>query len=116
EQYAQAARVYQQEKYPELNKTFRWGGGFKQGYPFDLMHLDITPARGGSMAYYDWDTGFKSAAFKAMPELKGEVTKGLSGPTGARLVSQYKQALAGSGGLVPPADIPAPTPAVRSAS
>jgi LysM repeat protein len=58
ERYAQAARVYQKEKYPELSNRFRWGGGFVQGgTPMDLMHLDITPKAGGSMAMYNWDRG-----------------------------------------------------------
>lgn len=70
EQWAKTARAIQQEKYPELNKTFRWGGGFRQGYPFDFMHLDITPSRGGSMAYYNWDTGWNSEAYSALPGLK----------------------------------------------
>ena len=42
EQYAQAARVYQQQTYPKHDKALRWGGGFKQGNEFDFMHLDIT--------------------------------------------------------------------------
>jgi len=112
EQYAQAARVYQQQKYPELGNSFRWGGGFRQGYPFDLMHLDITPNAKGAMAYYDWDTGFNKVAFAAMPELRGMVTGGLGGPEGRRLVAQYEQSL--KGGPVPPGSIPSPTPADMS--
>lgn len=108
EQYAQAARVYQQQKYPELDNTFRWGGGFRQGYPFDLMHLDITPKRRGAMAYYDWERGFTPAALRAMPELDGQVTSGLGGAEGRRRVAQIRQTLTGSGGLLPPADIPVP--------
>lgn len=108
EQYAQAARVYQQQKYPELDNTFRWGGGFRQGYPFDLMHLDITPERRGAMAYYNWEKGFTHAALKAMPELEGQVTSGLGGAEGRRRVAQIRQTLQGSGGLLPPADIPVP--------
>lgn len=103
EQYAQAARVYQQEKYPELNSTFRWGGGFRQGgTPFDLMHLDITPKARGAMAYYNWETGFNANAEAALPGIRAATSGGLGGANGARLASQYRQALSGSGGLVPP--------------
>lgn len=112
EQYAQAARVYQQKKYPELDNTFRWGGGFRQGYPFDLMHLDITPGAKGAMAYYSWENGFNKSAYAALPGLKGQVTAGLGGMEGRRLVAQYEQAL--KGGPLPPADIPAPSPASLS--
>jgi len=116
EQYAQTARVYQQDKYPELDKTFRWGGYFSKdgkasGYgAVDLMHLDINPNAKGSMALGSWERGAKQAILNAYP---GAATNGgLGGANGTRLVSQYKQTLAGSGGLIPPSDIGgAPIPA-----
>lgn len=114
EQYAQAARVYQKEHYPELDKTFRWGGGFRQGgTPFDLMHLDITPRARGAMAYYSWENGFNANAEAALPGIRAATSGGLGGANGARLISQYRQAFKGSGGLVPPAVLgdEAPVPA-----
>lgn len=120
EQYAQAARVYQQETYPELDGVFRWGGYFGSksglgGYgAADLMHLDITPGMNGAMSQGSWEGGANQALLDAYP---GAVTNGgLGGPEGARRVSQYQTALAGSGGLVPPANIPggAPVPATMS--
>lgn len=108
EQLAQLARTYQTQNYPELNNTFRWGGGFKQGgTPIDMMHFDITPGQHGSMAYYDWDTGAKGGVLDAVSRFGGTITSngGLGGPNGSRLVAQYQQQLAGSGGLVPPGSI-----------
>jgi hypothetical protein len=120
EQFAQTARVYQQERYPKLDNVFRWGGYFsRNGNPFgygaaDLMHLDITPGAKGAMALGSWEHGAKKALLDRYP---GAVSNGgLGGANGARLVSQYKSALAGSGGLVPPGVLndEAPTPADRS--
>lgn len=103
ERFAQTARVYQTQQYPELNNTFRWGGGFRQGgTPFDMMHLDITPKAGGAMAYYDWNTGLTPAALARIPELKG--SEGLGGANGRRLVGALGQSL--QGGPVPPGSIP----------
>lgn len=115
EQYAQAARVYQQDRYPELENVFRWGGYFSKdgkatGYgAADLMHLDINPNAKGAMALGSWSKGAKQALLDAYP---GAVSNGgLGGANGTRLVSQYKQSLAGSDGLIPPSDIGAPVPA-----
>jgi hypothetical protein len=83
EQYAQAARVYQQAKYPELDTALRWGGGFRQGNEFDFMHLDITHKQAGSskMAYYDWEEGFNPTARARLPRLNTiGVSPGLGDP------------------------------------
>lgn len=106
EQYAQAARVYQQETYPELDKTLRWGGGFKQGAEFDFMHLDITPGAKQAMAYYDWDSGFNDAAKRAIPGLGDVVSGGLGD---ARTRRQIELAYADNGGLRPSGGMPSDT-------
>lgn len=103
EKYAQAARVYQQTKYPELDKTLRWGGGFRQGAEFDFMHLDITPGAKQAMAYYDWDKGFNSAAQAAIPGLKDVTSSGLSD---ARTRRQIELAYENAGTVLPPGNIP----------
>jgi hypothetical protein len=108
ESFAQTARVVQQQKYPELNRTFRWGGGFKQGgTPFDMMHFDITPSAGGKMAYYDWATGITGPGKAALPGAKSN--GGLGNP---QVLSQAESALAGH--PVPPADVGS-APALPSA-
>lgn len=61
EELAQEARRVQQEKYPELNNDFRWGGYFS-GPPgkygaADLMHFDLGGLSGLGMAGGSWDTG-----------------------------------------------------------
>lgn len=114
EQYAQAARVYQQQKYPELDNTFRWGGYFGsksglKGYgAADLMHLDINPNMNGAMSQGSWEKGAGPALLKAYPGAK--TNGGLGGAEGARRVAQYRSALEGSGGLTPPGIIPGPAP------
>lgn len=57
EQLAQTMRQVQQEKYPELDKTFRWGGYFGGRFGFDQMHVDITPGAGGNMRMGSWEYG-----------------------------------------------------------
>lgn len=131
EKFAQTARVVQQQKYPELDKTFRWGGYFsKNGQPtgygaVDLMHFDINPKMGGAMGLGSWDTGASKKLLAAYP---GAATNGgLGGLEGGRRYAQIKQQVAGSGGLVPPGSIPQvasltdttripPTPQIRPTS
>lgn len=61
EQFAQTARQTQQQLYPDLGNTFRWGGYFNAGRGNtsgpDLMHFDITPAMHGEMGGGTWDDG-----------------------------------------------------------
>lgn len=57
EKFAQIARQIQQQKYPELDKQFRWGGYFTGSHPGDQMHFDMNPHMGGMMAGGDWDNG-----------------------------------------------------------
>jgi hypothetical protein len=78
EKFAQTVREVQQEKYPELDKTLRWGGYFS-GNPsvygaVDLMHFDIstTPMAGGS-----WDDGLTQAQRDLWP---GAESYGLNSP------------------------------------
>ncbi len=53
------ARDAQQNRYPELGKSFRWGGFFgpsqKNPSGADLMYFDIKP--GGAMAMGSWESG-----------------------------------------------------------
>jgi hypothetical protein len=89
EQYAQAARVYQQQKYPELSNRFRTGLGFETSSGsgvLDPMHLDIRP--GGGMQSYSWDKGGTGQFAKLS-------NGGLNGPKGPQLVAQYQSALKG---------------------
>jgi hypothetical protein len=78
EKFAQTVREVQQEKYPELDKSLRWGGYFS-GNPsvygaVDLMHFDIstTPMAGGS-----WDDGLTQAQRDLWP---GAESYGLNSP------------------------------------
>jgi hypothetical protein len=63
ENFARAARNYQQVHYPELNDQFAWGGYFRQGTPLDQMHFDIGGNRG---AYGSWETGLNAAGRAAL--------------------------------------------------
>lgn len=106
EAYAQAARVYQQQKYPDL--PLRSGLGFyttKTSGVIDPMHLDIRP--GGASPLYSWDKGGAGSYSKLS-------NGGLTGANGQKLVSQYQTALA-SGIPTPSIDVAsaAPTPANR---
>ncbi len=104
EQFAQTARVIQQQRYPELNDTFRWGGYFNPGrgnsVP-DLMHFDNTPKMHGAMGAGSWEGGASSAAVKRY---------GISTDGGLNANSKLSaNALASlAGHPVPPADIPLP--------
>lgn len=42
EKFAQLARKYQQDKYPDLSDAFRWGGYFGGKYAKDQMHFDLS--------------------------------------------------------------------------
>lgn len=61
EKFAQVAREVQQELYPELDKSFRWGGYFS-GAPnkygsLDTMQFDIAGSPKLGMAGGSWETG-----------------------------------------------------------
>lgn len=109
EQLAQTARVIQTEKYPELDKTFRWGGYFNSskgasGYgAVDLMHFDITPSLHGATGLGSWTTGANSALLKAYPG--AETNGGLGSLNGQRFAEQVKGQLSDPS-LVPPENIP----------
>lgn len=121
EQYAQAARVYQQANYPELNNTFRWGGYFgskkgTSGYgAVDLMHLDINPNMKGATSLGSWSKGAGKTLLAAYPG--AQTNGGLSGSNGARLVAQYQNAYTNKGKYAPPGNIGgAPTPLPMTAT
>lgn len=107
EQFAQTARLVQEAKYPELDNTFRWGGYWPaaNGNPHgpDMMHFDINPNANGNMVGSTWDGGANPSLVKTYGITSNG---GLGAPEGIRLASLVKQSLAGSGGLVPPADVP----------
>ncbi len=54
--FARYARQAQTSMYPELTKTFRWGGHFSGKYAHDNEHFDITPGAKGAMALGNWDS------------------------------------------------------------
>lgn len=71
EQFAQVAKEVQHEKYPELDKGFRWGGYFS-GPPgkygaADLMHFDLGGLSGLHMAGGTWEHGLTEAQRKNFP-------------------------------------------------
>ncbi len=99
EQFAKTFREEQQSLYPELSDDVRWGGGFRQGVAFDLMHFDIKP--GGQMAYWDWETGLNAEGRAALARV-GNAKIYADGqergaPAGKRYVSLW-----GRGDLIEP--------------
>lgn len=74
EQFAQMAREVQTQKYPELDSKMRWGGYFRQGVSYDLMHIDIS---GGGMALGSWQAGFTAAGLRGIP---GAISIGMADP------------------------------------
>jgi hypothetical protein len=84
--FANHARTVQQERHPELNDSFRWGGYFWDGGPggygsLDLMHFDISNKRG--MAGGTWDDG---------PNKRTRVAYGIAGGGGMRTFAAGKMA------------------------
>ena len=71
EKFAQLARAYQQQNYPELDGTFRYGGYFQQGVPFDAMHIDANPKRAGAMANGTWENGLDPDAARRLNRMSG---------------------------------------------
>jgi hypothetical protein len=67
EELGQLGRLYQTQKYPDLNNKYRMGAYFKQGVPFDQMHYDIS---GGGMAYGTWEGGLTKEGRRALPGAK----------------------------------------------
>lgn len=90
ETLAQAARQVQQEKYPDLDKQFRWGGYFsgdkgKYG-ALDLMHFDLGGSDKLGMAGGSWDKGLTSQQAANFPGVKSVGALAYTGekqPTGA---------------------------------
>jgi hypothetical protein len=92
EQFAQKVRQVQQDKYPELNKSLRWGGyfpGTKKYGAVDLMHFDIGGdkiAAGGG----DWETGLSASQRKLLPNA---ISVGMASNQSADdMIAQAKQA------------------------
>jgi hypothetical protein len=76
ETLAQAARQVQQQKYPDLDKQFRWGGYFsgdkgKYG-AMDLMHFDLGGSDKLGMAGGSWDKGLTSEQASYFPGVKSQ--------------------------------------------
>lgn len=71
EQLMQAARQYQLANYPELTDTTRFGGYFRQGVPYDQMHIDITS---GNTALGNWRGGLNRQGLSGLP---GAVSVGM---------------------------------------
>lgn len=79
EKFAQEARRVQQEKYPELDKAFRWGGyfsgtvknpilGTKSKYgAVDVMHFDLGGLQGLGMLGGSWAKGLTKAQRGLVP-------------------------------------------------
>ncbi len=66
EQFAQTARDIQTKLHPDM--PFRWGGYFRQGTEFDLMHFDITS---NNTAYGNWEEGLTPAGLKRIAAISG---------------------------------------------
>lgn len=74
ETLAQAARQVQQQKYPDLDKQFRWGGYFsgdkgKYG-AMDLMHFDLGGSDKLGMVGGSWDKGLTPEQAANFPGVK----------------------------------------------
>ena len=92
ENFAQQARLVQMEKYPELNKQFRWGGYFSSkrgmhGYgALDGMHYDLGGGRLG-MAAGSWEGGLNAMGRRAYPGIQ---SAGMSQKVVDQITSQWK--------------------------
>lgn len=76
ETLAQAARQVQMEKYPDLDKQFRWGGYFsgdkgKYG-AMDLMHFDLGGSDKLGMAGGSWENGLSKEQAANFPGAKSK--------------------------------------------
>ncbi|MER9412892.1 hypothetical protein [Mesorhizobium sp. M0589] len=71
EKLAQEARKIQQEKYPSLDKNFRWGGYFSGGKgkygAMDLMHFDLGGSDKLGMAGGSWEKGLSEKQAALFP-------------------------------------------------
>lgn len=71
EKFAHEARRVQMEKYPHLDKNFRWGGYFSGGRgkygAMDLMHFDLAGGNGLGMAGGSWEKGLSDQQKKLFP-------------------------------------------------
>lgn len=71
ERFAKRARQIQQQEYPELDDSFRWGGYFSPSKSnqtgVDEMHFDVE--RGGAMALGSWDGGLNERGRKFVANL-----------------------------------------------
>lgn len=125
QRFANAARAYQTQAYPQLNNQFNWGGYFsgpigkggKYG-AMDLMHFSIGHEKG---AAGNWESGLNPQAARAwgIPQFAG--TQGLS-PTRQTQQSQWAPvnqpfaerapATVPIGNVVRPST-PSPTPVAR---
>lgn len=114
EKFAQTARVIQQQKYPELDNTFRWGGYFAGGpNPEDLMHFDINPTLNGAMGAGSWNTGLSPTYAKTWG-ITG-ANPGLATPAGQQLVASIQGGPTTALGAINTAAAPLPAPAPLTA-
>ncbi|ESZ56643.1 hypothetical protein [Mesorhizobium sp. L103C131B0] len=93
EKLAQEARKIQQEKYPSLDKNFRWGGYFSGGKgkygAMDLMHFDLGGSDKLGMAGGSWEKGLsdRQAALFGMDNYKAKGLESLADPPQNRSVA-----------------------------
>ncbi len=107
EQFAQTARIIQEQKYPELNDTFAWGGywyagsGNKSGP--DMMHFQVTPGAGRMTTLRAGIGGsWQDGASEPFQKTYGITSNGgLRGPAGAQLATQVMGALSGGAAIAP---------------
>ncbi len=97
EQFAQTARIIQQQQFPQLDNTFRWGGYFGTGNGNssgpDLMHFDTNTTMKGAMKG-SWETGIDPTIAK-----RYGITSSVGIAKKPELVAQIR------GGLIPPANV-----------
>lgn len=79
EQFAKTARDIQQQAYPDLGDSFRWGGYFGGGKgkygSVDLMHFDLGPT--SKMAGGSWETGLTPTQAKIVASMgDGQIYSG----------------------------------------
>lgn len=86
EAFAQRARETQQRLYPDLEKTFRWGGYFSGGRgkygALDQMHFDLGGSEGLGMAGGSWDEGLTQDQRRRFPKAQSQGMARPASPAG----------------------------------
>lgn len=114
ERLAQAARKIQMEKYPDLEKGFRWGGYFSGGKgkygAMDLMHFDLGGGDGLGMAGGTWEKGLNPQQSALYPGVKSVGALAYDGqPVQANKAVEAVNTMAGAGNLAGVSANPAQT-------